>query len=144
MTKRQKHFWIEVTLLVLVTAAIVTAIIASEMQPLSKNDVKMNVSDIRSFSATALRLHEQHERQQLTEQFFAAEVELLSKKVEATKETLEADTEPQAENDRREAADLSTQLRKAVEGLAGGNDSVAQTFASVEARSKQLEDRLSQ
>jgi hypothetical protein len=143
MTKRNRHFWIEVTLLILVTAAIATAIIASEMRPLNKNDIKMNASDIRSFAATARRLNEQHEQQQLTEQFFDAQVELLSEKVEATKESLETVTEPDAENDRREAADLSTQLSNAVDEMAAGDDS-AQTFATVESRSRQLEDCLSQ
>jgi hypothetical protein len=147
MTRQNRNFWIEVVLLVLIIAAIGTAIVVSEMRPLNKNDIKMDVSDLRSFAAVGRRLMEQHDRQQLTEQFFAAEVELLSDKVSSTKETLESSAQPDAENDRHEAADLSTHLRNAVDDLETGRtngNSLGQVFGSIQTRSKQMEDRLSQ
>jgi hypothetical protein len=147
MTRQNRHFWIEVVLLALIVAAISTAITISEMRPLNKNDIKMSVSDLRSFAAVGRQLMEQHDRQQLTEQSYAAEVELLSEKVSSTKETLESSAQPEAENDRREADELSTHLRNAVDDLetqrANGN-SLGQVFDAIETRSKQMEDRLSQ
>ena len=147
MTERNRTFWIEVVLLVLIVGAIGTAIALSEMRPLNKDDIKMNAGDLRSFAAVGRRLMEQHDGQQVTEQFFAAEVELLSEKVSTTKQTLEeSSAQPDAENDRREAVELSTHLRNAVDDLASGRgdgNSLGQVFDAIQTRSKQMEDRLS-
>ena len=60
MSKRRRNFWIEAALFVLIVAAITTAIIASELEPLNKNDIKLTASDLRSFAAAGRQLTAQH------------------------------------------------------------------------------------
>jgi len=50
MTRRERHFWIEVVLFVSILLSITIAVVASEMQPLNRSDIKLNASDLRSFA----------------------------------------------------------------------------------------------
>ena len=148
MTKRNRNFWIEAGLLALILAALTVAFFASVERPLNKDDIKMNASDIRSFSAAVYQMIEQQAKGQLTEQFYLAQVELLSEKVSTARETLSSsDAKPDAVQDQKEAAHLADELYVNVDRskqLSGDKDDVQKHLRSIREKAKQMEDRLSQ
>ena len=145
MSKRRRNFWIEAALFVLIVAAITTAIIASELQPLNKNDIKLTASDLRSFAAAGRQLIAQHQAGHLTDTFFNTQVELLDDKVSNSRQMLiDSDAEPEAKQSQRAALDLASQIDAALDQIQGSQNvsSIAQQLSSLENNSKQLEDRL--
>ena len=145
MSKRRRNFWIEAALFVLIVAAITTAIIASELEPLNKNDIKLTASDLRSFAAAGRQLIAQHQAGHLTDTFFNTQVELLDDKVSNSRQMLiDSDAEPEAKQPQRAALDLASQIDAALDQIQGSQNvsSIAQQLSSLENNSKQLEDRL--
>ena len=145
MSKRRRNFWIEAALFVLIVAAITTAIIASELEPLNKNDIKLTASDLRSFAAAGRQLIAQHQAGHLTDTFFNTQVELLDDKVSNSRQMLiDSDAEPEAKQSQRAALDLASQIDAALDQIQGSQNesSIAQQLSSLENNSKQLEDRL--
>ena len=145
MSKRRRNFWIEAALFVLIVAAITTAIIASELQPLNKNDIKLTASDLRSFAAAGRQLIAQHQAGHLTDTFFNTQVELLDDKVSDSRQMLiDSDAEPEAKQSQRAALDLASQIDAALDQIQGSQNvsSIAQQLSSLENNSKQLEDLL--
>ena len=145
MSKRRRNFWIEAALFVLIVAAITTAIIASELQPLNKNDIKLTASDLRSFSAAGRQLIAQHQAGHLTDTFFNTQVELLDDKVSNSRQMLiDSDAEPEAKQSQRAALDLASQIDAALDQIQGSQNvsSIAQQLSSLENNSRQLEDLL--
>ena len=145
MSKRRRNFWIEAALFVLIVAAITTAIIASELEPLNKNDIKLTASDLRSFAAAGRQLIAQHQAGHLTDTFFNTQVELLDDKVSNSRQMLiDSDAEPEAKQSQRAALDLASQIDAALDQIQGSQNvsSIAQQLSPLENNSKQLEDRL--
>ena len=146
MTRRERHFWIEVVLFVSILLSITVAIVASEMQPLNRSDIKLNAGDLRSFAAAGHQLIEQYKQGQLTETFFRSQIELLNEKVSTTASTLrDTEAEPDTERDRRYASDLAGQLEGVIGNLDENSpdlDSADRQISDLTSRSKQLEDRL--
>jgi len=145
MSKRRRNFWIEAALFVLIVAAITTAIIASELQPLNKNDIKLTASDLRSFSAAGRQLIAQHQAGHLTDTFFNTQVESLNDKVSDARQSLiDSDAEPEAKQSQRAALDLASQIDAALDQIQGSQNvsSIAQQLSSLENNSRQLEDLL--
>ena len=146
MTERNRNFWIEVVLLVLIFASIVVAIIASELEPLNKDDIKLTTGDLRSFAAAGRQLVTQHQAGQLTETFFKTQVELLDDKVSSSRKTLiDSDAEPDAKQPQRAASDLAAQNRRAIDQIQSSpqnESSAAQQLSSLENKTKELEERL--
>jgi len=146
MSKRRRNFWIEAALFVLIVAAITTAIIASELQPLNKNDIKLTASDLRSFSAAGRQLTAQHQAGHLTDTFFNTQVESLNDKVSDARQSLiDSDAEPEAKQSQRTALDLASQIDATLDQMQGSpqnESSIAQQLSSLENNSKQLEDLL--
>ena len=145
MSKRRRNFWIEAALFVLIVAAITTAIIASELEPLNKNDIKLTASDLRSFAAAGRQLIAQHQAGHLTDTFFNTQVESLNDKVSDARQSLiDSDAEPEAKQSQRTALDLASQIDAALDQIQGSQNvsSIAQQLSSLENNSKQLEDRL--
>ena len=145
MSKRRRNFWIEAALFVLIVAAITTAIIASELQPLNKNDIKLTASDLRSFSAAGRQLIAQHQAGHLTDTFFNTQIEMLDDKVSDSRQMLiDSDAEPEAKQSQRAALDLASQIDAALDRIQGSQNvsSIAQQLSSLENNSRQLEDLL--
>ena len=145
MSKRRRNFWIEAALFVLIVAAITTAIIASELQPLNKNDIKLTASDLRSFAAAGRQLIAQHQAGHLTDTFFNTQVELLDDKVSDSRQMLiDSDAEPEAKQSQRAALDLASQIDAALDQIQGSQNvsSIAQQLSSLENNSRQLEELL--
>ena len=145
MSKRRRNFWIEAALFVLIVAAITTAIIASELEPLNKNDIKLTASDLRSFAAAGRQLIAQHQAGHLTDTFFNTQVELLDDKVSDSRQMLiDSDAEPEAKQSQRAALDLASQIDAALDQIQGSQNvsSIAQQLSSLENNSRQLEDLL--
>jgi len=145
MSKRRRNFWIEAALFVLIVAAITTAIIASELEPLNKNDIKLTASDLRSFAAAGRQLIAQHQAGHLTDTFFNTQVELLDDKVSNSRQMLiDSDAEPEAKQSQRAALDLASQIDAALDRIQGSQNvsSIAQQLSSLENNSRQLEDLL--
>ena len=145
MSKRRRNFWIEAALFVLIVAAITTGVIASELEPLNKNDIKLTASDLRSFAAAGRQLIAQHQAGHLTDTFFNTQVELLDDKVSDSRQMLiDSDAEPEAKQPQRAALDLASQIDAALDQIQGSQNesSIAQQLSSLENNSKQLEDRL--
>ena len=143
MSKRTRNFWIEAGLLVLIAASVASALIASEMQPLNKSDIKMHVGDLRSFAAAGRQLVEQKNRGQFTAQFFESEESLLAEKVSTTAKTLrDTKTEANAEAPRQMARALADELEAAVRSMTDTNGLAdAAKFDRLKNECKQLEDR---
>src|SRR5438270_1659377 len=118
MTKRARHFWIEVVLFLLIVGSIAAAIIASELKPLNTDDVKLSVSDLRSYAAAGRQLIAQHQAGQLTETFFSTQIELLEDKVMSTRKALiDSDADPDAKQVKRKAGDIAAQIDAAIDQI---------------------------
>jgi hypothetical protein len=146
MTTQTRNFWIEVVLFVLIVGSIAVAIVASEVQHLDNNDIKLVVSDLRSFAASGQQLIAQHVAGQLTETFFSTQVELLEEKISTSYQTLlESESEPSAKQSQQKAIDLAAQMDSAITELRSSPQnatSVEQRLNELETITKQLEERL--
>jgi hypothetical protein len=144
MTRRKRNFWIEVVLLFLIVASIGTALTASELQPLNKSDIKLHVSDLRTFAASGELLIDQNNSGKLTEQFFDSQISQLEEKVSTTAQTLrEAKAETSAQEAMLDASSLADRLLSAVNSLKGPSSTGARSqFDQLKNECKQLEDRL--
>ena len=146
MSKQKRNFWIEVVLLILIVGSIAVAIIASELKPLDKNDIKLTAADLRSFAAAARQLVAQHQAGQLTETFFNTQIQMLDDKVSSSRQSLmDSDAESEAKQSQRAASDLAAQIGAAIDQIESSSQnesSAAQQLAALENKTKQLEERL--
>ena len=146
MSKQKRNFWIEVVLLILIVGSIAVAIIASELKPLDKNDIKLTAADLRSFAAAARQLVAQHQAGQLTETFFNTQIQMLDDKVSSSRQTLiDSDAETEAKQSQRAASNLAAQIGAAIDQIESSSQnesSAAQQLAALENKTKQLEERL--
>ena len=146
MSKQKRNFWIEVVLLILIFGSIAAAIIASELKPLNQDDIKLTAADLRSFAAAGRELVAQHQAGQLTETFFNTQIQMLDDKVSSSRQTLmDSDAEAEAKQSQRAASDLAAQIGAAIDQIESSpqNESAAaQQLASLENKTKQLEERL--
>ena len=146
MSKQKRNFWIEVVLLILIVGSIAVAIIASELKPLDKNDIKLTAADLRSFAAAARQLVAQHQAGQLTETFFNTQIQMLDDKVSSSRQSLmDSDAETEAKQSQRAASDLAAQIGAAIDQIESSSQnesSTAQQLAALENKTKQLEERL--
>jgi hypothetical protein len=56
MIKRSQHFWIDAVLLALTVVSVAAAITVSELSPLTKDDLRLEIADLRSSRKKALNL----------------------------------------------------------------------------------------
>ena len=146
MTKQTRNFWIEAVLLVLIVAAIATAIFFSELSPLNKDDVKLETGDLRSFAATGNQLIDQYLAGQTTQTFFDSQVSLMKSKVASSAKTLrDAPVKPEVKNECLQATDLAEQVLSGFEGLSRPQPDLnaeGVRLKSVRQKLQALEDKL--
>ena len=126
MSKASRNFWIEVGVLVLLLAAVIAAFAISASEPLSKDDLRIQAGDLRSFAASGRLLAIQFSRGETTETFFHNQTELIqSKASDAEKSLNEAKTLPELREHLDRMAGLSHDLTAALNELTHGTDAAA-------------------
>jgi hypothetical protein len=146
MTKQTRNFWTEAALLAFIVAAIVTALVASELSPLNKDDVKLEVGDLRSFASAGSQLVGQHLAGETTQTFFDSQVSLIKSKVDSSAKTLrDAKVKPEVKNECLEAADMAEQVLSEFEGLSRPQldlEAEGARMKNLATKLRDLEDRL--
>jgi hypothetical protein len=145
MSKRTRNFWIEGTVLVLLIVAGAAAFTISSMEPLNKDDLKIQASDLRSFAAAGRLLVIQFSRGETTETFFRNQTELIKDKASASEDSLRnAKTEPELRPRLNELVDLAHEVSSTLDEMHGGAN-VAASATKLDTLTHQLsaqEDRL--
>jgi hypothetical protein len=115
MRTNYQALMIESVMFLIVLAAVVAAIVHAELKPLSRDDLKVEASDLRSFAASSKQLAEQQVAGQLTQKFFDSQTELLKDKVHSSRSSLDsADVENGLELDHWRVRHLARQLEDAL------------------------------
>jgi hypothetical protein len=136
----------ELAMLVLVVGAITGAIVHAELKPMSKDDLKIAASDLRSLAASSKQLTEQDVAGQLTRRFFDSQSQLIKKKVHSSRTSLDsADAEKGLELEHWNIRHLASQLDSTLDRLNDptANHSVEITpLDDLKTKLKQEEDTL--
>ena len=111
MTKRSQHFWIDAVLLAFTVVSAAAAITVSKLSPLTKDDLRLEIADLRSFAQEGAQLTNQHLAGQTTQTFFDSQAEQIKDKVDSSLKSLRnSEVKPEIETDRRRAVNLAEQL----------------------------------
>ena len=145
MSKRTRNFWIELVILVLLTAAGITAFSISAMSPLSRDDLRTQAGDLRSFAAAGRLLAIQYSRGETTEKFFRNQTELLQDKASAEENSLRsAKTKPGLDSQLDELGSLASEVSSGLNEMHDGSnaDSSASRLEMLTHQLSAQEDRL--
>jgi hypothetical protein len=116
---RKRDLWIQASIVLLLLALTVAAFVRSSTKPLSADDLKISVSDLRSFSSDGALICEQYLEGHLTETFFNNEVQLLQDKVKSSRESLETTkVEPEISSELDRTHAMAQRLESAYNQLA--------------------------
>ena len=147
-SRAKRNFWAQTGSMLLLSGLMAAAYIGSATRPISKEELAIETSDLRSLSAEGAELSAQLSSGKLTDAFFFGHVELMHDKIATARETLESpntDTEVPLELDkaRRLAERIDGELEKlsADEHYAG---QAKQGFTALVEPLRQLEDELKQ
>jgi len=139
MTKRSRHFWIEAVLLALVVVSVATAITVSELSPLTKDDLRLEVASLRSFAQDGAQLTNQHLAGQTTQTFFDSQAEQIKVKVDSSLKTLRnSSVKPEIETDRRYAMNLAEHLSSEFDRLSTSQLELERSGSRLKTLGKQL------
>ena len=147
MTKQDRHFWIEATILLLLLASVVTAFAISLSEPLNKDDLKIAAGDLRSFAASGRLLAIQYSNGLTTETFFRNQTELIQEKAKASADSLRGSkAEPDMHAHLSKAATLAQEITNALTESENTNDPAmeAAKLDSLTQQVSQEEDALKQ
>jgi len=147
MTKQDRHFWIEATILLLLLASVVTAFAISLSQPSNKDELKIAAGDLRSFAASGRLLAIQYSKGLTTETFFRNQTELIQEKAKASADSLRGSkAEPDMHAHLSKAATLAQEITNALTESENTNDPAmeAAKLDSLTQQVSQEEDALKQ
>lgn len=140
MNKASRNFWIEVGLLVVLLAAVIAAFAISASEPLTKDDLRIQAGDLRSFAASGRLLAIQFSRGETTETFFHNQTELVQSKASDAEKSLQGvRTQPELRDHLDKIARLSHDLTTALNELQNGTD-IAASAAKLDALTHQISD----
>jgi hypothetical protein len=123
MTKRTKNFWIELTILLLIIAAGITAFTVSAMSPLNKDDLKIQAGDLRAYAASGRLLAVQYAKGDTTQTFLQNQAELIQSNASSAEGSLKkAKVKAGLESQHQQLTDLATQLSGALKELMTAED----------------------
>ena len=145
MSARDRNFWIELSVLVFLLAAGVTAFVVSAMSPLNKDDLKIQAGDLRTFASVGRQLAAQYASGRLTETFYRGQAGLLSDKVESARKTIEGSrSETAVAADHSEISRLSDDLFLTISDLESTSNpaSFIDRLSSLENAARSMEDKL--
>jgi hypothetical protein len=112
----------ETVTIFVVVVIIAASIVYSKMQPMSPEDLAVEVSDLRSLSSAGVRLSEQHSSGELTDAFFYNQMELMEDNVRSIRDTLDStDAEQQARSPLEKARDLARRADIAFSAITEGD-----------------------
>jgi len=141
MTKRSRHFWIEAVLLALVVVSVAAAITVSELSPLTKDDLRLEIADLRSFAQDGAQLINQHLAGQTTQTFFDSQAEQIKLKVDSSLKTLRnSSAKPEIETDRQQAVGLAQQLSSEFDRLSTSQLELERSGPRLKTLGKQLRE----
>jgi hypothetical protein len=110
------------------------------MSPLSKNDLKIQASDLRSFVASGRLLAIQFSRGETTETFFRNQTELIQSKASSAAESLRgAKTQAGLDRDLTKITELAHEVSGALKEMHEGVDA-AGSAAKLDSLTQQLSD----
>lgn len=119
-TSNQRKLWIEVMAVILLILGLLAWLVHVETQPLNRNELKIEVSQLRSYSAEAGLLAEQALATNVTETFFQTQTYLLRDKAQSSSSSLESATvDSGLEANHGQARQLAGQLKTLLEQLSG-------------------------
>jgi hypothetical protein len=146
MKKEARNFYIEVALLVMIALAVGTAIVISQISPLDRNDIRLEVGDLRSFASAGAELADQFASKRTTETFFNSQARLIGDKVKTSAQTLrDGKAKPEAERERVNAAELASELNAKYEALLGPSldlDIARNDLKKLAAKLRELEESM--
>lgn len=143
-----RHLWIEAGIALLMFGLAVAAFVRSEMKPLNVDELKINVSDMRTLAATGEQLAQQYLAGSLTDPFFYTQAQLLQEKVASTRKSLDSsEPEPDVVTELGQARQLAANLDAAFNVLTNRSQDVSATKSELGGMIgpwKQLEEHLKQ
>jgi hypothetical protein len=117
-TINKRKLGIQAAVVILLTLGLLTWLAHAETKPLDRNELKIEVGHLRSYSAEAGLLAEQAASTRVTETFFQTQTYLLRDKAESSRSSLESATvEPELEASHWQARQLAGQLKSMLEQL---------------------------
>jgi hypothetical protein len=123
MSKRTRNFWLEAVVLVLLIIAGAAAFAVSSLSPLSKDNLRTEAGDLRSFAAAGRLLAIQFSRGEITETFFRNQTELVQGKAAAAEISLrDAKTKPELSSQLNELTSLAHEVSYALSEMQSGAD----------------------
>jgi hypothetical protein len=116
----KRKLWIEVMTVIVLTLGLLAWLAHAETKPLGRNELKIEVGHLRSYSAEAGLLAEQAVPTKVTETFFQTQTYLLRDKAESSSSSLESATvDSGLEANHGQARQLAGQLKSLLEQLSG-------------------------
>ena len=115
-----RKLWIEVMAVILLTLGLMAWLVHAETKPLNRNELRIEVGHLRSYSAEAGLLAEQALTTKVRETFFKTHTYLLRDKAESSSSSLESATvDAGLETNHWQARQLAGQLKSILEQLSG-------------------------
>ena len=109
VTKRS--YWIGVSIVWLMVALLIVAVIRSETKPLGVDDVKVSASDLQTLANSAYELTNQWVAGEVTETFFKSQMSLIEDKADSEKKSLStAKVDDEATEEERQLYDIASHL----------------------------------
>lgn len=116
----RKNLLVQATAAIVLILGLIAWLVHAETKPLDRNELKIEVGHLRSFSAEAGLLAEQAASAKVTETFFQTQTYLLRDKVESLRNSLESATlDSGLEGNHWQARQLADQLKTMIENLNG-------------------------
>jgi hypothetical protein len=141
--RAKRNYWIELGVVIGVAALLIASFIYSSIRPLDAHDLAIEVSDLRTLSAGAAQLANEHASGNTTDVFFDNQLELMHDKATSTRDSLESsEAEPEIQENFAEAKRLADRVAAAFERLGVGDSDARGELSRLGLSLKSLEEHL--
>ena len=114
----KRTLWVQAAVVILIASGLLAWLVYAETRPLDRNELKIEVAHLRSYSSEAGLLAEQTLSAKTRQTFFETQVYSLRDKTESSRSSLEsAKVEQGLETKHWQARQLAEQLKLALESL---------------------------
>jgi len=147
MRTRDRNFWIQTAVIAAVIASLVAVFAYSETKPLKADELAVQIADLRSLCSSGKKMFEQKASGELTDAFFANQIELMHDNVTSLREDLDtSNAEPNLRNALGRSRELAARVDVAFYRLSenGLSEQAAVEAGGLVEPLKQLEDQLKQ
>lgn len=117
-TPDKTRFWLQTIGALLLCGGLIAWFIRAETKPLNRDELKIEISDLRSFVAAGTLLAQQAASATVTRAYFETQTDLLQDKAETAMKSLEgSQVEPGLELKHWQARQLASQVNAALDKL---------------------------